>query len=273
MVVVLAVVLALSLSACSNLDNLFGSEDQFSENHDAVSRDSATVEVDASQVITLVVKSEVGSVKVEPGEVGAVVVDYKMTAYAHTDAEAQAELAEMHVTVRANGDRVLVDASQSVDEGGMRSSTVDLTIHVPETTNLNITSNVGDVTVEGLSVPDMLKVTQDVGSVSLKEMDVAAPVDAHVSVGDLRFNGSLTADQAHRFTTDTGSITLALPADASAALNAEASVGSVNVNDFTLGNPSTASSGAMASARGTLGEGGAALTLRTSVGDITIKQD
>ena len=267
MVVVLAVVLALSLSACSNLDNLFGSEDQFSENHDAVSRDSATVEVDASQVITLVVKSEVGSVKVEPGEVGAVVVDYKMTAYAHTDAEAQAELAEMHVTVRANGDRVLVDASQSVDEGGMRSSTV------PETTNLNITSNVGDVTVEGLSVPDMLKVTQDVGSVSLKEMDVAAPVDAHASVGDLRFNGSLAADQAHRFTTDTGSITLALPADASAALNAEASVGLVNVNDFTLGNPSTASSGAMASARGTLGEGGAALTLRTSVGDITIKQD
>ncbi|WP_162909518.1 DUF4097 family beta strand repeat-containing protein [Aggregatilinea lenta] len=267
----LVLVLALSLSACSSVDNLFGADDPYSENRDAQRRDSATVEMDGLQVVTLVVKSEVGSVKVMPGDAGEVVVDYKLTAYAHTGAEAQAELAEMSVTVRANGDRVLVDASQSVDEGDRRSDTVDLTIRVPETTNLNITNNVGDVTVEGLSVPETLRLSQDVGSVSLKDVDVAAPVDAHVSVGDLRFNGSLAADQAHRFTTDTGSITLSLPAEASAMLDAEATVGSVDV-DFTLTDRTDAAPGVMGSVHGTLGEGGEALTLRTSVGDIAVKQ-
>lgn len=272
MALAVAVVLALSLTACSDFEDLFEDTDAFSENHEATERDSIAVDVDTTQMLMLVVKSEVGTVKIQPSDDGRFVVDYKMTAYANTDAEAQAELAEMSVTVTPNGDRVLVDSTQSVDEGDTRSDTVDLTIHVPATIDLNVTNSVGDITVKDLAVPGTLKIAQSVGKIVLDGVAVAAPMDIHSDVGDVRFDGSLAADQAHSISTATGEIHVALPGDASLVLDAETTVGHIDVNDFEMSSKSEEKSGAMASMQATLGDGGATLTLRASVGDISLKQ-
>ena len=83
-------------------------------------------------------------------------------------------------------------------------------------------------------VPDRMifELADSVGNVSVSGVR-SATVDARVTTGSLRFNGSL-AKGAHSFAASTGQIELTLPKDSSFRIDAAVETGSIR-NDFGLG--------------------------------------
>ncbi len=268
-IVGMLVVLAAFLAGCEDMDDLFGSSlpDEVERSRGGV----IEAGVEPGEIVTLTVASKVGDVTIEPHDGDRVVVEYKLTAYAETAAEAEAELDGMAVTLIPNGAHFLLDATQTADEGDNRSNTIDLTIGVPAQVNLDLTHNVGDVTIRRVTLPDTLKVAQNVGSIVLADVTADGPAEVHNDVGDVRFSGALNGAGPHTFRVNTGSIALALPSDASGELDAVAGVGDVTVRGFTLRDRVEDDAPAHAELQGTLGEGGPSIALRTSVGDITLE--
>lgn len=221
------------------------------------------VTIDADEIVTLEVDNAVGDIRVERGSGDEIVVNYTKTARSFTKDMAREALKAIVLSVdEPSADRVVISVNQEEDQffcgdrdGGFfcGSQSVDMTISVPEQVRLVISNNVGDIRVENVTARD-LQITNNTG-------------DVHVDA-DLGPSGDFSIE------TDVGDIMLVLPDDTFIDVNAETSVGDINLSDFNVSQRDEDRNGPSSSWQGTLGDGNEtppSLRLRTNVGDITFE--
>lgn len=152
---------------------------------------------------------------------------------------------EMKVTVTPSGNVLNV----GTDFGsGTSNRSIDLTIHLPATTDVGVDASTGKVIVNGFT--GNVNVSASVGKV---EITMAA----------LRRGQQLTVDSS------VGAIDVTLPHDADATIDAQTSVGSIKGSaPLTVDRTNVG-----ATAHGTIGSGGARVSITASTGSIAIDRE
>lgn len=236
--------------------------------NEATATHQETIALEGGSPVVLDVRSGVGEVIVRGAETDSIHVEYKLTAYGKTQADADRELETMRVTFSHEAGAVTINAVQEKRGFQGQSNKVDLTITVPRTINLLIQNNVGRVEARGLRTPEQLQVSTDVGEIVLREIEAAPQTRVTGNVGDITFEGSLSGGA--EITTDVGELNVRLADDTAAQVDARTGVGSIAVRDLATSDRSLTKHIPGAALTATLGSGGPALTLSANVGDITL---
>ncbi len=215
----------------------------------------------------------------------------------------QAEADALKVSTQQDGNKIVIEAvkpEQDVHIGWHTGRSVAFVVHVPRTTDLTASSGDGSISASGLTGTVQLKS----GDGSIKAADLTGDVTIHtgdggveasnvtgslnVSTGDGSvaikgapkgltartgdgsvdvdvLSGSAPADDWDISTGD-GSVSVSLPAGFNAALDAHTGDGAITADDFGL-HPSQ---DRRSDLRGNIGNGGAALRIRTGDGSIRL---
>lgn len=210
----------------------------------------------AAEGLSLVVDNPLGDVTVEPGAAETVDVRYTKHAYSWSRSSAEQGLAAIQVVIaQPEYDSVRIDVRNS-DGPFAFANSVDLTVRVPESLALTITTNGGTIAVRGVRA-QALAITTTTGAAT--------------------FEGALGGDPQSRYTlrTTTGALQVSLPADSALLLDAETRVGSVAVSGFdSEGTYEQGTSGVGDAWRGEIGAGDGerpTLLLRSDTGSITVR--
>jgi hypothetical protein len=156
------------------------------------------------------------------------------------------------VAVSANTPGLTVEVTMPDRGHEPLSRSVDLDIKVPSDVDVDISGEVGDVSVEGVS--GVIGVAEEVG-----DIEVTYPTLPE-------------EDEAIVCATDVGDIDVLVPEDSSFVCDLRTGLGVIDVFDFwplrahrwnTLG----------AQCAGTVGSGGAEVTLNSNIGDISLRID
>lgn len=236
---------------------------------------------DVSAPPRVVVETFNGRIDVDAGAGNRVEVSGTQRGSGDTQSQAQADLANVELTLEQDGDTIRLiaryTASRSINNSG-----ASFKVTVPAESALELKTSNGDVTIR--SVAGSVVVGTSNGRITLEggagRMDVDtsngaieitathAVVAAHTSNGRIRFGGSLT-DGDHSFTTSNGDIDITLPANARFRLSASTSNGDV-MTDFPITVSGTQAKGTL---NGAVGENPAmSLSLGTSNGRIEVRQ-
>jgi hypothetical protein len=211
----------------------------------------------------LSIATNVGTIKLTPGDANEVRVTADITIKAKTDEEAAALLDEVRVTAEPSGKTLVVKAAKPGDLG-RNQLTVNLTIKAPTRLRLVCRTNVGDVQTNGFAGP--VEARTNVGKITCAGL--RDRVDLHTNVGDIRADYAPDAPAAVEVTagTDVGSIRFAGPKDISANLNASSNVGSIHTS-----RPLIVTGTVGKSVKASLGDGEGRIDLHTNVGSIHIE--
>ncbi|MDE3155075.1 MAG: DUF4097 family beta strand repeat protein [Acidobacteriota bacterium] len=261
-----------------------------------VTREDKTFTVSGTPEVTL--NTFDGHIQVRTWDKGQVQVTIERRA--STEAEAKA----IEVDARQDGNRVTVQVRKPSGDWFSwfgRSRSASLIVNVPRSTTLSAGTGDGGIDVAG--VAGAVSVHSGDGSIDVH--DVKGDLDATTGDGSIRIDGlegalrarsgdgsvhasgkvsavqvrsgdgsvAVTAEPGSTMVSDwsvatgDGSITLALPADFSAEVDAHTGDGSVSLNGLALKVSGTIKRDTI---RGTLGSGGHQLTLRSGDGSITL---
>ncbi len=155
----------------------------------------------------LSVENGAGDVTVTGGEGAEIVVAAHKTAWGPTQAQAEAALTALKVTITQDGNTVTVRVEQPekiVVAGSSRSDTVDFTVSVPTETSASASTSFGDVTLSGTTGDADLKT--EFGEVNVQ--DVKGSVTAESSSGAIGAKRVGAEDQTLKLETSFGKITL-----------------------------------------------------------------
>ncbi len=187
------------------------------------------------------------------------------TKHARGNDKAAAERALRRIHIEESGDETAYRFVLRAE--APRLSRVDVTGTVPLGTTLRINLPNGDVQLAGPDAPVTVK--GENGDVRITGAGAAVEVatrNGSIAVGVAR----LAPDAEVRLTTVNGDLTLALPPDASARVDARTNAGEIRADGLVLAERSLDPVGAGGHFRGTLGVGGAVVEMKTENGDITI---
>ncbi len=227
--------------------------------------ESHTFTVPADQVITIDVSNNMGDITLEHGsQEDEVVIQAVKTGYGLTKGAAQDRLDHVTVnTTQPDDTTVKIEIQNDQKDSGIKlgTSSVKLTISVPEKVNLIVNTGTGSIRISGLKVQSL---------------------DLESTLGLIEFRGALPTDPAALLDvrTMTGEIRMHLPRVVRVQIDAETSVGDVTVSptfakvDQTSGTTNPDSAGH--TWIGTLGEGSGTyptLKLRTKLGEIVVDVD
>ncbi len=179
--------------------------------------------------ITLTVDNQVGDIDVIGGESDRVYVTAYISTWASNRDEADGYLDRVQVEILQTGSSEfsLVGTFPTPWPFG-QSPTIDWTVRVPRSTTVDITSDVGDVTLKDTS--GKVVIDNAVGDVRLR--DVTAALDVRSDVGDVTVeNWEITGDS--RVTSSVGSIEVEMAPDSSFVLSADSDVGSITSDYLT----------------------------------------
>lgn len=217
----------------------------------------------------LIVTNPVGDVTVQVGGSNEIIVEAIKHASAVLRADAQNHLRDTKVQAQSSGAEttVVVDIPHNLGGG---SASVDLTITVPPQTQLQIKQGVGNVNVRGTE--GMADVRVDVGDITINSADLSGNSVLKVNVGNVNFSGILESGDVS-MSTDVGDVRVWLPADSAFQLDAEASIGSIEI-DFQLSDSSSEGDGVSdEQIKGRVGQSPLlSLELRSGVGNIKVRQ-
>jgi hypothetical protein len=131
----------------------------------------------------------------------------------------------------------------------------------------------GDGSINGSDITGRVALKTSDGSIELSGVLAGLTIDTHDGSVDLTARRGSRADDAWEVTTGDGSVTLALPADFAADLDAHTGDGRVQVEqiDEKAGAADQKDDAERSTVRAKLGPGGKALRLRTGSGRITVK--
>lgn len=132
----------------------------------------------------LIVDSEGGNVTVTAGETSEIVVKIHKTAWGANQAEAEAALADLNVSVTQSGDTVTARydrPSEIMVVGSTRGSTVNFEILVPEETAVTAGTRFGDVNVSGVTGEAGLETSFG----AVEAADITGALTAESSSGDI----------------------------------------------------------------------------------------
>ena len=234
--------------------------------------ETTMTEIAADTPATLEIRSQVGEITVVTGPEGLIQIEAEKKARARSSSRSEELRNAIQVRVdRQNGTaRVVVDLPQT---GPSENVSVDLHVRVPDRTSLDISNNVGEVSVQG--VTGDIRVRNAVGSVVLKDVDVTQEADVQTDTGDVEFSGRLPESQGRvLLRSGVGGIQARVPADSRFALDAETNLGSIEssfvVDEAQAGGGSGGQLGHWL--RGSVKGGvGVELVLRSETGSISLQ--
>jgi DUF4097 and DUF4098 domain-containing protein YvlB len=207
--------------------------------------EQVTKEFAAAAAPRIVVDTFNGSIHAERGvdnQVRAVITKVGSGA---TEADAQADLANIEITALQEGNTIRITAKRAGDlHFGNSEASVDVT--VPASSGLELMTSNGGLDSHGISGSHKLRTSNGAiavagakgeltaessnGAISLDAQD--AMVHAEASNGRIAFQGSL-APGKHTFRSANGAVEITLPRDAAFTVDASAANGSVTT-DFDL---------------------------------------
>lgn len=236
---------------------------------------------DTSASPRVVVENFNGKIEVNAGPTHKVTVQVLKRATGNTQAEAEAELKKIEVTIQQQDSTIRVVAKQ-IDLLSTHYASALIQLIVPAGSRLDLHTSNDDILVSGVSgnvrlatANGDLKINGGQGQLHLQtsngEIRVEAKeavVNAETANGNVTFKGTL-ADSEQHFVTDNGSIEITLPAGTDFRLDAETHNGRVLI-DFPI---SESRSGRAEVLKGTVGENPTIfITAESSNGSIAFYQ-
>lgn len=204
----------------------------------AFSSTPATATVDKTFPVTgaptLIIHSAAGSVHVNSGGDGQIIVHATKQVRTLTHAQAQSELNAITITTTQTGNVVTIQVDDS-SSGGLylfNDRQINLTVTTPASTSLNVIENAGSLDASGLT--GKLTVRVNAGSMTLDSMTMASDSSLRINAGSLAVDGTLQPGASLLVEVNAGSADLTLPKDTSAHVDATASAGSVSVNGWNI---------------------------------------
>src|SRR5258708_23029297 len=158
----------------------------------------------------------------------------------------------------------------SVPDNGQGSA--DITVTVPQDSNLQLKTANGDIQVNGISGQMTLTTTD--GSVQMTNDALTGPSNITTTGGDINFDGTIAKSGTYQFQSGSGTINVTLPGAPAFHLDASTNSGSINASDFPRLNVQGNNSGSGAKAKGNIGGNspGATVALNSETGDINLRQ-
>ena len=246
----LAVVTTLFVTGCSggggidiNVEPSFRPLDWI-QSTDFVARESFNFNLGSADRARLVLSGVNGGIVITGGPSGSdVTITGERRVASESLADAQAHLPELKVELQEVGSDILLRTLQPQNTDG-RSYVVDYRITVPAALTLSITGVNGSVALNGMS-----------GNVKSSLVNGRNEASLQLQPGNMI-----------ELTSVNGDIDLHLPLATSADLTAKVGIGSIQVHDLLVQNEVRSNT----SLQGTLGSGGASVSLRTTNGSIRI---
>ena len=197
------------------------------------------------------INNRVGEVHVVAGDSRDLRIEATITVWESGRISAEEALDRVTFAVHEEDDgRVIVECGAERGIDWQKTPKVDLTVYVPQPSEITIKEGVGEVTV--VDIEGTLDVKTDVGRIG---------VEGLIMTGDCTLR------------TDVGEVAVTLPRDAQFTLDASSDVGDVACA-FDLDNARTERRGAMSAVRGVAGdEPVGTLTVRVRVGAVRVERD
>ena len=176
-------------------------------------------------------------------------------------------LNNVQINYSQNGSTVNVAANSSGTFNFFNSTSVDFTITVPSNTDLQINTNAGTITVNGIS--GKMSLISNAGTIDATQATLTGSSTFKTNAGSINFNGAIGSTGTYDFETNAGSIDLTLTGSPNFHVNATTDVGSIN-SSFPL---TVSHSSVGATANGDVGTAPqATLTLKTNAGSINLNK-
>ena len=226
---------------------------------------SVTDPVETYQVAanpTLVVNDQAGSVTIKSGSVGY--INIQPTRFAHFGAN----IKNIHTQIIMNGATNTLNVT--VTHSGQdffNTSGVNFAITVPDTTNLQVSTNAGNLNISG--VRGTMSLNTNAGSIGVNGSTLTGSSTFKTNAGSVNFTGSIGTSGTYDFETNAGSIDIVLPATSAFHVNASTDAGSITTSFPVTVNHSTVG----ATLNGDIGNAPqATVTLKTNAGSITLNK-
>lgn len=217
------------------------------------------------------IKTSAGDISIQPGDsVSTVQINIRRTAYGTSQRDAEEELDEVRMDAAQDGATITLDALQRPIRG-QRTNRVDLALTVPEHVALTLATTTGTIKVQGIRVTEPLSIRNAAGSTTLTDVIIAGGMTLDGGAGDILFNGTLGTTGHYTITGGAGIMTVLLPADTAAQIEARSTVGTVTVEGLEVSGGGSQTIGAGSQITGRLGAGGALLRLTMNIGDIRLR--
>ena len=128
-----------------------------------------------------------------------------------------------------NQDQTANTVSARVDQWKLFGrNAIDFDITVPSQTQLELVTNLGNISVQNIA--GQMKLQSDAGTISTTQVILQGKSRLKTDAGTITFDGSLDPGGDYNMSTDLGNVTVNLPADASFQLDAKTDLGSVSTN-------------------------------------------
>ena len=234
----------------------------------------------AAGINALSAETKSGGITVTAAADTTITVDVLKFAYGRDKADAEKAIKNVEFSDTVVGGEIRVKADMP---SGTRSYGCQFSISVPEATALGLVTTNGDVTVSGTrgsiaasTTNGDVELTGTTGTAEVSTTNGRLNIQVHSgAVEGTTTNGTVDCDLAALGPTETvglattnGTVTLLLPDDVSAMIDATNTNGIITFNDFTvIYEEQTATH-----VRGRIGSGASTITITTTNGDITVRR-
>jgi hypothetical protein len=244
------------------------------ENYSASSVRSGEYRLDPDSVPQLVIEGGVGDVTIQGEHDSDVIgVTYTKTAYSTSEEDAGQELNDVHIFAEDEGNWVKINTVQESSDTQRRANRVDLAITVPVEMQLNVVAAMGDIRISNLNVRGDFTARAASGNVTIENVAVRDAMTVQADAGSVTFAGTFGAAGPYTLTASVGSLVVRLPAETNAAITASTTLGTITVAGLDFADSDVNALGSGGTFSGTLGDGGAAVTVTNQMGDIRIEAD
>lgn len=175
----------------------------------------------------IIVKDDVGAIRVHPGgEDQQVIVQVTRHSFGLLGNPASAS-----VQYEQNNEKNRVTVKARTGWHFLGKNSVDFDITVPRTSDLDLKTEAGGITVSGVN--GQMICASDAGSVKATQVMLRGDSRLKTDAGSITFSGSLHSSGTYTMTTDAGNVTVTLPEETAFRIDAKTDVGSIN-SDFPL---------------------------------------
>jgi hypothetical protein len=223
---------------------------------------SETHTFDVAMQPKIVIKNDFGAIRVHAGEDRQVIISTTKQGRGLLGNPTRAS-----IQYEQNNDKNRINVKARTGWHVLARQQIDFDISVPRLSDLDIKTEAGSITVAGVN--GQVNCASDAGTIKVRDVMLRGDSRLKTDAGTVTFDGSLDPHGSYTMTTDAGSVSVTLPAQASFKLDARTDVGGIN-SDFPV---SITRDFPGAKARGEVGfPPYPSLKLRTDVGSINVRE-
>lgn len=175
---------------------------------------------------------------------------------------------EIRYEQSSEGDSISARLIQTSVSGFFPSQRVDFDIAVPRNVDLELSTNVGDIWVTGVS--GQMSLRSDSGSIYSRQGLLSGNSLLSTNVGSINFHEAIDPFGDYEFATNTGSVNVILPADTAFHVDASTNLGNIATNIPAM----TITYRTDREIHGDVGyQPGARMTLRSSIGSVNVYEE